>query len=426
MPAKTKKSPAAAAPAEKPIIAAPSSQQIGVTHSNIDQTQVLKAFRALSAHIARRTASSSDSSSLPLDGPSGNLRDPSNAVYLQLTISHLNPVSKVKPVRINLPHPLHTPGEPSVCLLVKDPQREYKDLLTSEKIKCISRVVGVTKLKGKFKPFDARRALVQENDIFLADSRIVPTLPNLCGKVFFDAKKNPITVDITKKGEALRKELEGAVQGTVWTQNKGSCSTVKVGYMQKHSPEELTENLMAALPAVLGRIKGGWENVHNLDVKTGNSAALPVWNRKLGVKTHVTPSAETAKVPSKVSAEEEAKAAKSVKSTPAKAVKGVEAAKVETPKANASVQKAKRVAQEEETPSKKKQAPTPVASPAVKKIQEEAKETPKKPSPRKTRAAAAKANGIAESAASTPVKAVSAGTPRKVASSVTRSVRKTK
>ncbi|KAJ9478331.1 Ribosome biogenesis protein UTP30 [Pseudozyma hubeiensis] len=287
MPTKTKSTASvSAAAAEKPIIATPSSSQIGVSNSNLDPVQVLKAFRALSAHIARRSKPSS--TDLPLDGPSGSLRDPSNTVYLQLTLSHLSPTSHVKPVRINLPHALHTPGDVSVCLLVKDPQREYKDLLVERGIKSISRVVGVTKLKGKFKPFDARRALVQDHDLFLADSRIVPTLPNLCGKVFFDAKKHPITVNLAKKG--LEEELASAISATTFLQNKGSCTTIKIGYMAKHSPEQLAQNLMAVIPAVLSRVKGGWENVNNIDVKTGNSAALPVWNKKLGVKTHVTPS----------------------------------------------------------------------------------------------------------------------------------------
>ncbi|KAJ1028694.1 hypothetical protein NDA16_001860 [Ustilago loliicola] len=382
MPAKTKTAQAA----EKPVIATPTSSQIGVSNSNLDAAQTLKAFKALAAHIARRTTTnntSSTSTSLPLDGPSGNLRDPSNSVYLQLTLNTLNPTSHVKPVRINLPHALHTPGEVSVCLLVKDPQREYKDLLTESKVKSISRVVGVAKLKGKFKPYDARRALVQDHDIFLADSRIVPTLPNLCGKVFFDAKKNPITVTITKSSDALKKELDSAISATTYTQNKGSCTSIKIGYLNKHSAEELTENVMAVLPAVLGRVKGGWENVHNLDVKTGNSAALPIWNSKLGVKTHVTPSSSLT----------EAADAKSSK---------------------------KRTAEAEETPSKKK-------SPKKAAHQVDLPETPKKDaSPRKTRASTKAGLAVQNASASTPVKTPSSGTPRKSASSLNRSARKLK
>jgi ribosome biogenesis protein UTP30 len=44
------------------------------------------------------------------------------------------------------------PRQNPVCLLVKDPQREYKDLLEEKKIKFISRVVGMEKLQGKASP----------------------------------------------------------------------------------------------------------------------------------------------------------------------------------------------------------------------------------------------------------------------------------
>jgi ribosome biogenesis protein UTP30 len=86
-------------------------------------------------------------------------------------------------------HPIVDPRESPICLITKDPQREYKDLLEANNIRFISRVVGVTKLKGKFKPYEARRMLLKENGLFLADERVVPLLPGLLGKKFFDAKK---------------------------------------------------------------------------------------------------------------------------------------------------------------------------------------------------------------------------------------------
>ena len=76
-----------------------------------------------------------------------------------------------------------------ICLITKDPQREYKDLLEEHNVKFINRVVGIEKLKGKFKPFEARRMLLKENGLFLADERVVPLLPKLLGKIFFEAKK---------------------------------------------------------------------------------------------------------------------------------------------------------------------------------------------------------------------------------------------
>jgi len=86
-------------------------------------------------------------------------------------------------------HPLVDPRTSSICLITKDPQREYKTLLDEKGVKFIQRVVGIEKLKGKFKPFEARRLLLKENDLFLADERVVPLLPGLLGKKFFQAKK---------------------------------------------------------------------------------------------------------------------------------------------------------------------------------------------------------------------------------------------
>jgi len=77
----------------------------------------------------------------------------------------------------------------AICLITKDPQREYKDLLESRNIKFISRVVGIAKLKGKFRGFEARRMLLKENGLFLADERVIPLLPKLLGSKWFEAKK---------------------------------------------------------------------------------------------------------------------------------------------------------------------------------------------------------------------------------------------
>lgn len=86
-------------------------------------------------------------------------------------------------------HPLFDPRTSPVCLITKDPQREYKDLLESHGVKFISRVVGLGKLKGKFMPYEARNILLKENGLFLADERIMPLLPKLLGTKWFQAKK---------------------------------------------------------------------------------------------------------------------------------------------------------------------------------------------------------------------------------------------
>ena len=86
-------------------------------------------------------------------------------------------------------YPIVDPRTTPICLITKDPQREYKDRIAAENIKFISRVVDIRHLKGKWKPYEARRLLLRENGLFLADERVVPLLPGLLGKIFFKAKK---------------------------------------------------------------------------------------------------------------------------------------------------------------------------------------------------------------------------------------------
>lgn len=272
--AKSSKAAAPAAP-QQTQVQQPVSVSAAPISGRIERAQAHKAFKALAAHMARMHANKS-ATELPLDGA----RNADNAVLVQLTVKELSTERKIKPAMIPLTHALLGESD-SVCLLTKDPQREYKDLLAEKNIRSISRVVGVAKLRGKFKPFDARRELVRDHDLFLADERIVPMLPKLCGKVFYDARKFPVPVDIEHR-KRLGESIARAIASTYFMQNKGSCTTVKIGFINRHTPEQLVDNLATALPAIVAKIPGKWSNVQNIEVKTGRSAALPIWNTSLG------------------------------------------------------------------------------------------------------------------------------------------------
>lgn len=207
------------------------------------------------------------------------LADKEQNVWLVITVKQMHPEKNLKPHRIPLAHPLVDPRTSSVCLITKDPQREYKDLLEKHGIRFISRVVGIEKLKGKFKPFEARRLLLKENELFLADDRVIRLLPGLLGKKFFQAKKQPIPVSLTKKD--LKGELERAVSSTYFHQNLGTCTSVKLGTVSQTSAQVLA-NLKTALPAVVKNVKGGWDNVQSLHIKTNSSVSLPIWTCDLG------------------------------------------------------------------------------------------------------------------------------------------------
>ncbi|KAF8968917.1 ribosomal protein L1p/L10e family-domain-containing protein [Flammula alnicola] len=160
---------------------------------------------------------------------------------------------------IPIVHPLVDPRTSPVCLITKDPQREYKDLLETHNIKFISRVVGIEKLKGKFKPFEARRMLLKENGMFLADERVVPLLPKLLGSKWFEAKKQPIPVCLTRKD--LKGELERAISSTYMNQNQGTCTYINQNGKMSQKPSQILDNIKTAIPAIAKALKGNWDNI---------------------------------------------------------------------------------------------------------------------------------------------------------------------
>ncbi|KAG7444199.1 ribosomal protein L1 [Guyanagaster necrorhizus] len=238
--------------------------------SRVSVTQCERAVDAIHAHQTKKTDKESASELLP---------GKEQTVWLNVAVKKVAAERKIMPVRIPVVHPIVDPRTSGVCLITKDPQREYKDLLEAKDIKFISRVVGISKLKGKFKPYEARRILLKEHGLFLADDRVIPLLPKLLGEKWFRAKKQPIPVTMTRKD--LKKELEHAVQSTYMNQNRGTNTAIKIGNMS-HTPAQILANLKTALPVVAKRISGGWDNIQALSIKTNSSVSLPIWSCSLG------------------------------------------------------------------------------------------------------------------------------------------------
>ncbi|CAE6464115.1 unnamed protein product [Rhizoctonia solani] len=234
--------------------------------AHVSTKQATLAIEALLKHNAKRQAEKEESELL-------GARE--EVVWLNVAVKKAHPEKKLKPYSIPLARPIVDPRTTSICLITKDPQREYKDLLEAQKVKFISRVVGVNKLKGKFKPFEARRQLMKDHGLFLVDERVVPLMPKLLGKIFFKAKKQPIPVNLQKKD--VKAELERAVSSTYMHQNQGTCTSIKIAPTTFTSSQVL-DNLIRALPEIVKRIPDGWENVQSLHIKTSASVALPIWS----------------------------------------------------------------------------------------------------------------------------------------------------
>eukprot|EP00884_Botryococcus_braunii_P005373 jgi/Botrbrau1/14837/Bobra.0278s0007.1 len=185
---------------------------------------------------------------------------------------------KHKPVCLPVPHSLYSFDGAEICLIVKDHKgeghKEAKQRVKEEKIARVSKVIGVSKLRTTYESFEAKRKLCTDFDLFLADNRILPSLPKLIGKTFFKKKKQPIPVDLRRKewGE----EVQRALNATYMFLGHGSCLTIRFA-RSSFTEKQCAENLVAVLRAAVPHLPKKWSNVQNLFIKTANSVALPFY-----------------------------------------------------------------------------------------------------------------------------------------------------
>jgi ribosome biogenesis protein UTP30 len=135
-------------------------------------------------------------------------------------------------------------------------------------------------LKGKHKTFEAKRALRDAHDVFLADDRVVHLLPSILGKTFYAGKHNPIPVVLPSesgKEEHLKIEIEKALASTYLHLAPGTCTTIRVG-LAAQSAEQIAANIKAVADKVIETyVPRKWQNIKSLHIKTATSIALPIW-----------------------------------------------------------------------------------------------------------------------------------------------------
>jgi ribosome biogenesis protein UTP30 len=212
---------------------------------------------------------------------------------------------RLKPAKIQLPHPLNTSSTTKICLIVADPQRLYKDIVASPAFPAelgarITKVVGISKIRSKWSQYEAQRKLLAEHDIFLADDRIITGLPKLLGKTFYKSTtKRPIPVSIQApapktdgkrikkaKGEESRgaaapkviaAEVEKAIQSALVHLSPSVNTSVRVGYAS-WEPEKLAENIAVVADALIEKfVPKKWQNVRAIHIKGPETMALPIW-----------------------------------------------------------------------------------------------------------------------------------------------------
>ncbi|XP_056662162.1 ribosomal L1 domain-containing protein 1-like isoform X2 [Monodelphis domestica] len=182
-----------------------------------------------------------------------------------------------------LPHGIRSDSK-DICLFTKDEsnltseqtEHFYKQLLKKKGITSITEVIPYKRLKQEYKPYEAKRRLLNSFDLFLADQRIRRLLPSHIGKHFYRRKRVPLAVDLTTQN--LLEHINKIVQGTTLTvTNHGCCNTTRVGHTGM-PVDHLVENTVAAIKVLSEKLPMKWESVKILHLKTEKSLSLPIFS----------------------------------------------------------------------------------------------------------------------------------------------------
>lgn len=210
-----------------------------------------------------------------------DLLDVDEFLYVQIALKTSHPSHrKDKPICIPLPNPFHAREDVDICMFVKDDKSGAGHKAAKKKLEKfankagVAKVIGTSKLRTKYESYEAKRNLCREYDLFLADDRILPSLPKLIGKSFFKLKKQPIPVDLTVNDWVA--QVDKAKSCTTMLLSAGSCMSIKVA-RSSQSIEEVLANIDAVLRAVAETIPKKWSNVQAVYLKSSDSVALPVY-----------------------------------------------------------------------------------------------------------------------------------------------------
>ncbi|KAI9012645.1 ribosomal protein L1/ribosomal biogenesis protein [Phycomyces nitens] len=224
--------------------------------TTFDEQQAKKAIQAL--YKAYKANASDD------------LLDAEPAVHVQVVIKKVTGKKKSKAKRLPLKHsPL--PETADVCLITKKDSEKWEELVKSNNVPNVSKVIDIKTLETTYKTFESRRKLAASYDAFLVEDNVAHLMPAKLGSVFLKRNKMPFPVRLTEK--TIKEQITKVLNST-FVRDSGSTSTAaKIGHLGM-TEDQLLENLVMALPEHIKAIAGKWENVLHVSLIFQNMPAL--------------------------------------------------------------------------------------------------------------------------------------------------------
>lgn len=267
----------------------------------IKESTIEKAVSALSKWNKEKSESSSKKDLFEDD-------DNDIPVYLQVTSKKFMADSKlIKPRMLQLPHPIYDLDDVRVCIFVKDDLFDEESLakieiLKEDKLKNLASIVTVKDLKTKYHPYEARRRLLSEFDVFLTDASVANMIPKLLGKIFFGSPKFPLTITITNDKklsiDKLISSFNMALNSVGYMLPMGTNMSFKLG-MLGQDIGNLKENIVA-IAKFLEKFP-----IRVLQLKLKSSPSLPIYvTDKVYSENDIIDPTESTEQPNKKSSED--------------------------------------------------------------------------------------------------------------------------
>ncbi len=211
---------------------------------SLDKNQVSKAIKCIKDLVAKRHKDSLNILS----------NEDEELIYLNFVLGKLPLKYSLRPVSVPLIKSIN--GESfntRVCLFVKDPKADFKQLEIDFPFKV--KVIDVQTLKMKYSRFQDRRNLLKQFDLFLCDYKIYFLLKKLLGKPFYVSRKYPLPIKLNYENkDEIRAEVVNHVDNSgVFYMTNGPNYAFKVArYSMDNS--EILENIFGAVKYVIAHI----------------------------------------------------------------------------------------------------------------------------------------------------------------------------
>lgn len=206
------------------------------------------------------------------------LADDDEELPLILQVSSTKFFSEDQILRVGqmiLPNPVIA-DDIKVCVIAKDDfiSKEMLEQIEDMELPHFKKVITVKELKTTYKAYQSRRRLLSEYDLFFIDSNVIPLMPKLLGKIFYQSSKLPLTIKFTSEKkfslELFEKSYKDALKSLAYMLPMGNTMVMRIGFLAQDAAK-LHENLIPICD-FLNQFQ-----IRSLQLKLSDSPSLPIY-----------------------------------------------------------------------------------------------------------------------------------------------------